>query len=118
MYVPRLKKILIFVVVLEERGYDVAFSKGKYFMKHVATIQVKQIGVRVKSLYKLEVDACATLSRKVEHVQSRDVGELWHRHIGHLHHGALKSCNKSPHDFQNSPVTNMMFARDVPLENM
>ncbi len=37
MYVPRLKENLIFVAVLEDRGYDIVFSKGKYFMKHVAT---------------------------------------------------------------------------------
>ena len=29
MFVPGLKKNLIFVVVLEDRGYDVIFNKGK-----------------------------------------------------------------------------------------
>ena len=32
MFVPRLKKDLIFVVVLEDKGYDVIFCKGKSFM--------------------------------------------------------------------------------------
>ena len=27
---------------------------------------------------------------KAEEVVSRDEGELWHRRLGHLHHGALK----------------------------
>ena len=27
---------------------------------------------------------------KVEEVVSQDEGELWHRRLGHLHHGALK----------------------------
>eukprot|EP00253_Pinus_taeda_P004441 PITA_04441 len=89
MYMPRLNKNLIFVVVLEDKQYDVVFSKGKSFLKHVVTRQVKQIGVRVKDLYKLEVDVCVALSSKVEHVQSRDVRELWHRRMGHLYHGAL-----------------------------
>lgn len=44
------------------------FSRGKAYLKHVATGQVKQIGVRIKNLYKLEVDACAALSSKAEHV--------------------------------------------------
>ncbi len=44
----------------------------------------------MKNLYKLEVDDCAALSLKVELVQSQDLGELWHRQLGHLHHGALK----------------------------
>ena len=33
----------------------------------------------MKNLYKMEVEECATLSTKAERVQSRDVGELWHR---------------------------------------
>ena len=44
----------------------------------------------VKNLYKLEVEECVDLSTKEERVQTRDVGELWHRRLGHLHHGALK----------------------------
>ena len=56
MYVPGLKKKLISVALLEDRGYDVVLSKGKSYLKHVATGKLKQIGVRVKNLYKLEVD--------------------------------------------------------------
>ena len=41
MYVPRLKKNLIFVVVLEDRIYDFVFNKGKSFRRHVATVKVK-----------------------------------------------------------------------------
>eukprot|EP00253_Pinus_taeda_P001491 PITA_01491 len=55
MYVPRLKKNLIFVVMLEDRGYDVIFPKGKAFLRHIAMGQVKKIWIRVKNLYKLEV---------------------------------------------------------------
>ena len=41
------------------------FRKGKVFLKHIATGQVKQIGVRVKNSYALEVkDACKALRRK------------------------------------------------------
>ena len=43
-YVPRLKKNLISVMMLENKGYDVVFSKGKVFLKHITTRQVKQIG--------------------------------------------------------------------------
>ena len=44
----------------------------------------------MKNLYKLEVDDCETLNTKAELVQSQDIGEFWHRRLGHLHHGALK----------------------------
>eukprot|EP00253_Pinus_taeda_P009563 PITA_09563 len=90
MYVPGLKKNLVSVAMLEDRGYDVIFSKGKAFFRHIAMSQVKKIGIRVNNVYKLEVEDCISLSTKVEKVQSRDVGELWHRGLGHLHHGALK----------------------------
>jgi len=89
-YVPRLKKNLVSVAILEEKGYDVVFSKGKAFLRHIATGQTKRIRIRVKNLYKLEVDDCVALSSKVELVQSQDIGELWHRWLGHLYHGALK----------------------------
>ena len=66
------------------------FSKGKVFLRHIAMSQTKRIGIWVKNLYKLEVDDCETLSTKTELVQSQDIGKLWHRWLGHLHHGALK----------------------------
>jgi len=37
MYVHGLKNNLIYVVVLEEKGYDIVFNKGKDFLNHVAT---------------------------------------------------------------------------------
>eukprot|EP00253_Pinus_taeda_P030304 PITA_30304 len=89
-YVPRLKKNLVLVTMLEEKGYDVVFNKGKAFLRHIGTGQIKWIGIQVKNIYKLEVDDCATLSTKEELVQSQDIGEFWHRQLGHFHHGALK----------------------------
>ena len=32
MHVPGLKKKLVSVAMLEDRGYDVVFSEGKYFL--------------------------------------------------------------------------------------
>lgn len=45
MFVPGLKKNLIFVVVLEDHGYDVIFSKGKAFLIHISTMKVNHISV-------------------------------------------------------------------------
>ena len=90
MHVPGLKKNLVSVAMLEDKGYDVVFSNGKTFMRNKTTGQTKRIRIRVKNLYNLEVDGCATTVDKEEEVVSRDEGELWHRRLGHLHHGALK----------------------------
>ena len=66
-YVPRLKRNLVSIAMLEDRGYDVVFSKGKVFLKHIITRQVKQIGSRVKNLYAFEVqDACKALRSKAK----------------------------------------------------
>lgn len=35
-YVPRLKKNLVSVAMLEDKGYDVVFSKEKVFLRHIA----------------------------------------------------------------------------------
>ena len=61
-YVLGLKRNLVLIAILEDRGDDVVFSKGKVFLRHIITRQVKQIGLRVKNLYALEVqDACKAL---------------------------------------------------------
>ena len=89
IHVPGLKKNLVSVAMLEGRGYDVVFSDGKSFLRHKKTGQAKRIGIRVKNLYKLEVDGYVAMKGKAKEVVSRDEGELWHRRLGHLHHGAL-----------------------------
>ena len=70
VYVLGLKKNLVSVSMSEDYGYDVIFRKGKDFLHHIATGQEKKIGVRVKNLYMLDVEDCASLSIKVEKVQS------------------------------------------------
>ena len=91
MYVLGLKiKKLVSVSMLEERSYDVIFIKGKYFLHHIASGQVKRIWVWVKNLQLLDVENGNTLSTKSEKVESLDIGELWHRILGHFHHEALK----------------------------
>lgn len=53
MHVLGLKKNSISVSILEDTGCDVIFNEGRDFLHHIATRQVKEIGVRVKNLYKL-----------------------------------------------------------------
>jgi hypothetical protein len=90
MHVPGLKKNLVSVAMLEDRGYDVVFSSGKSYLRHKSMGQVKKIGIQVKNLYMLEVDGGSAMIGKAKKVVSQDEGELWHRRLGHLHHGDLK----------------------------
>ena len=89
-YVLSLQKNLVSVSLLEDHGYDVIFRKGKDFLRHIASREVKQIRVRVKNLYKLDIEDCVALSTKAEKGQSQEIGDLWHKILGFLHHGALK----------------------------
>jgi hypothetical protein len=90
MHVPGLKKNLVSVAMLEDKGYDVVFSSGKADLRHKAMGQVKKIGIRVKNLYMLEVDGCGAMICKEKKVVSQDDSKLWHRRLAHLNHGALK----------------------------
>ena len=89
MHVPGLKKNLVSFTMLEDIAYDVVFRDGKAFLRHKTTGQAKRTRIQVKNLYKMEVDGCTAMVGK-EEVVSLDEGELWHRRLGHLHHGALK----------------------------
>ena len=65
-YVPGLRKNLVSITMLEDRGYDVVFSKGMVFLRQITTRHVKQISSRVNNLYSLEVqDARKSLRSKV-----------------------------------------------------
>ena len=45
MHVPGLKKNLVSIAMLEDRGYDVVFSEEKAFLRHKTMGQTKKIGV-------------------------------------------------------------------------
>ena len=60
VHVLGLKKNLISVAMLEDKGNDVVFSEGKVFLRYKETGQVKKVGIRAKNLYRLEVDGIFT----------------------------------------------------------
>eukprot|EP00253_Pinus_taeda_P020920 PITA_20920 len=90
MYVPGLKNNLVSISMLEDKGYDVVSSLGKIFLRHIGIGQTKQIGIRIKNIYKLHVEDCVALSTKAKVTHGQDIEKLWHRRLGNLHHGALK----------------------------
>ena len=45
MHVPGLKKNLVSVIMLEDKGYDVVFSEGKAFLRQKTMGKTKKIGV-------------------------------------------------------------------------
>jgi len=59
-----LRQNLVSVATLEDKGCDIIFSRDKAYFHHLASGCKKQIGVRVKNLYKLQVETGAACSNK------------------------------------------------------
>jgi hypothetical protein len=89
LYVLGLKKNLISVSAIEERGDEVLFRDGPVllFPKGSSITSVKVIGTRHEKLYKLMFQPASALFHSTS---SSDLCELWHRRMAHLHHGALR----------------------------
>ena len=66
MHFPGLKKNLVSVVMLEDKGYDVVLSDGKAFLRHKKMGQTKRIWIQVNNIYKLEVDGCTAIMGKAK----------------------------------------------------
>jgi hypothetical protein len=89
LYVPRLKKNLISVSTLQDRGLEVTF-RGTEVLIHprgssLASRQV--IGERDGKLFTLLFHPLHALAASSD--SSKHLCELWHRRMAHLHHGAL-----------------------------
>ena len=88
LFVSGLKKNLISVSALEDKGYTIGFSNGKVLIweKNSSMKSVVTIGIREGGLYVL-------LGKPVQAVAHNDISlcELWHRRVAHLHYRALSS---------------------------
>ena len=86
LYVPILKKNLLSISTLEERGYKVAFIDGQVLMcpKGKTIDDAVVISVQEGALYKLK----GQLDQALVH-STVNPSELWHRILAHLHYKAL-----------------------------
>ena len=74
---------------MQDKGYDIHFTGKKVYVKHPSWKQTRQIGVRSNKLYRLQIETLmALVSSNIE--DKKGLNELWHRRMGHFHHGALK----------------------------
>ena len=89
-YVSRLKKNLILVSTIEDRGLEVLFSDGCVYILPMGPnfTSAKVIGTRIGKLYKLDFQPMAALMSSGG--SEEHLCELWHRRMVHLHHGALR----------------------------
>jgi hypothetical protein len=91
LYVPRMKRNLVSISALEDKGYKITFSEGRVLAWHKDShISVsKVIGVRENSLYRLTIKPVQVLL-----YDTISLSELWHRRLVHIHYRSLPSLGK------------------------
>ena len=91
LYVPRIKRNLIFVTPPEDDEHKVAFMDGKVmtWSKNSSFKKSKLIGQRKGYLYELNTEPIQVLIHEVV-----DINEVWHRRLGHLNFKALSTMEK------------------------
>eukprot|EP00253_Pinus_taeda_P001615 PITA_01615 len=89
LYVPDLKKNLVSISAMEDKGYKVAFSDGKVRVWKKNFKDAFTLGFRVDSLYQVGGSPLGVMSCDTS-LQS----ELWHRRFAHLHYKALPNVRK------------------------
>jgi hypothetical protein len=89
LYVLGLKKNLISVSTLQDKGLEVSFRGTKVLIhpKGSRLTSGKVIGVRDGKLYRLFFHPLHALGASSN--DNSQLCELWHRRMVHLHHGAL-----------------------------
>ena len=91
LYVPGLKKNLLFVSVLEDKGFRVIFMDNKALLwpKNTDLNFATAIGVREGFLHKVPGKFIKVMIHDIV-----STCELWHRRLGHLHSKALPRLQK------------------------
>jgi hypothetical protein len=91
LYVPGMKRNLVSISALEDKGYKVAFSEGKILAWHKKPHMdsARVIGVRENNLYRLTVRPVQALLH-----DTIILSELWHRRLSHIHYRALPTLGK------------------------
>jgi hypothetical protein len=89
--VSGIKKNLLSILVMEDKGFVVIFQRGKVLIRleGVSPNTIVRIGVREGNLYRLQ----GKLVHALVH-DSDNLCELWHRRMGHLHYKPLSILKK------------------------
>eukprot|EP00253_Pinus_taeda_P023865 PITA_23865 len=84
LYVPVLKKNLVSISVMEDKGFKVAFIDGNVHIWHRNPKDAFTLGFRVDGLYQVGESPLGALARNAS-LQF----ELWHQRFAHLYYKAL-----------------------------
>jgi hypothetical protein len=91
LYIHGMKRNLVYVSALEDKGYKVTFSEGKFIAWHKNSHMdyARVIGVQENSLYRVTVQPMQALLHDII-----ILSELWHRILSHLHYRSLPALGK------------------------
>ena len=89
LYVPNLKKNLMSISAMEDKGFKVALIDGKIHIWHRNTKGAFTLGFRVDGLYRVEGSTLGALASDTS-LQC----ELWHIPFSHLHYTYLPHVRK------------------------
>ena len=91
LYVPRMKRNLVSIYALEDKGYKITFSEGRVLARHKDShiSSAKVIGVRENTLYRLTIKPVQALLH-----DTIIFNELCHRRLAHIHYRALPALGK------------------------
>jgi hypothetical protein len=110
LYVPGLKKNLLSVATLEDKGYQVIFKDRKALLwaksSHLSTAE--HIRTRSGGLY--------IVSGQLVKASAHDVtssNELWHRRLEHLHYKSLPNLQNMVCDMPCISLSKNEFVRDA-----
>jgi hypothetical protein len=86
-----MKRNLVSIYALEDKGYKVTFSEGRVLAWHKESHinSSKVIGVQENSLYRLTIRPVQALLH-----DTTNLSELWHRIISHIHYRSLTALGK------------------------
>eukprot|EP00253_Pinus_taeda_P001599 PITA_01599 len=89
LYAPDLKKNLVSISAMEDKGFKVAFIDGKVHVSNKNFKDAFTLGFKVDTLYQVGGSPLGAMSCDTS-LQS----ELWHRRFVHLHYKALPNVRK------------------------
>jgi len=112
LYLPDLKKNLVSISAMEDKGYKVAFSDGKVRVWKKNFKDAFTLGFQVDSLYQVEGSLLGVMSRDTS-LQSK----LWHRRFAHLHYKALPNVRKMVTGMLEFRLEQKVYVQDVPKES-
>jgi hypothetical protein len=91
LYVPGMKRNLVSISALKDKGYKITFSKGRVLLWHKDShiISAQVIGVRENNVYRLSIKPVKALLH-----DTISLSELSHRRLAHIHYRALPALGK------------------------